>query len=56
LRNGLEGGADENKDGTIAVGKLQGFLAERVPRFAMTMSRKQEPQLTGDANRILVAR
>ena len=52
----LEGEADENKDGTITIGKLQSYLAERVPRFAMTMSRKQEPQLTGDANRVLVAR
>jgi uncharacterized caspase-like protein len=56
LMKGLEGEADENKDGTITIGKLQTYLAERVPRFAMTMSRKQEPQLTGDANRVLVAR
>ena len=56
LMKGLEGEADEDKDGTITIGKLQSYLAERVPRFAMTMSRKQEPQLTGDANRVLVAR
>ena len=56
LMKGLEGEADENKDGTITIGKLQSYLAERVPRFATTMSRKQEPQLTGDANRVLVAR
>ena len=56
LMKGLEGEADENKDGTITIGKLQSYLAERVPRFAMTMSRKQEPQLTGDANRVLVNR
>ena len=56
LMKGLEGEADDNKDGTITIGKLQSYLAERVPRFAMTMSRKQEPQLTGDANRVLVAR
>jgi len=55
LMKGLEGEADENKDGTITIGKLQSYLAERVPRFAMTMSRKQEPQLTGDVNRVLVA-
>jgi hypothetical protein len=53
---GLEGEADDKGDGTITIGKLQIYLAERVPRFAMTMSRKQEPQLTGDANRVLVAR
>jgi hypothetical protein len=56
LMKGLEGEADENKDGTITIGKLQSYLAERVPRFAMTMSRKQEPQLRGDANRVLVNR
>ena len=56
LMKGLEGEADNNGDGTITIGKLQSYLAERVPRFAMTMSRKQEPQLTGDANRVLVAR
>ena len=56
LMKGLEGDADEDKDGTITIGELQNFLAEGVPRVAMTMSRKQEPQLTGDANRILVAR
>jgi len=56
LMKGLEGEAGENSDGTITIGKLQSYLAERVPRFAMTMSRKQEPQLTGDANRVLVAR
>ena len=56
LMKGLEGEADENKDGTITIGKLQSYLSERIPRFAMTMSRKQDPQLTGDANRVLVAR
>ena len=56
LMLGLEGGADENKDGTITIGKLQSYLAERVPRFAMTMSRKQEPQLVGDSARVLVSK
>jgi len=39
LLKGLYGKADENRDGTITVGRLQSYLAERVPRFAMTMSR-----------------
>ena len=56
LMKGLEGEADENRDGTISIGKLQSYLAERVPRFAMTMGRKQEPQLVGDSNRVLVGR
>ncbi len=53
---GLEGKADENKEGTITIGKLQSYVAERIPRFAMTTSRKNEPQLTGDASRVLMAR
>ncbi len=56
LMKGLEGEADQNRDGTVTIGKLQGYLADRVPRFAMTMSRKQEPQMVGDANRVLVGR
>ena len=56
LMKGLEGEADENRDGTISIGKLQSYLAERVPRFAMTMGRKQEPQLVGDSNRVWVGR
>jgi len=56
LMKGLEGDADENKDGIITIGELQNFLAEGVPRIAITMGRKQEPQLTGDASRVLVPR
>jgi len=56
LMKGLEGEADEYRGGTITIGKLQGYLAEKVPRFAMTMGRKQEPQLVGDSNRVLVGR
>ena len=56
LMKGMEGDADENKDGKITVGEMQGYLAEMVPRQAMTMNRKQIPQLTGDANRVLVGR
>lgn len=54
LMKGLEGDAAENKDGTITVGNLQSYLLEKVPRFAMQMSRKQEPQLIGDSTRVLV--
>ena len=53
---GLEGDAAENKDGTITVGNLQNYLSEKVPRFAMQMSRKQEPQLIGDSARVLVSK
>ena len=53
---GLEGDAAENKDGTITVGNLQNYLSEKVPRFAMQMSRKQEPQLIGDGTRVLISK
>ena len=56
VMKGLEGDADENKDGKITVGELQNYLTEMVPRQAMSMSKKQVPQLVGDAERVLVGR
>lgn len=56
VMKGMEGGADFNKDGKITAGELQSYLADAVPRQAMKMNRKQEPQLVGDAERVLVGR
>ena len=56
LMRGMEGDADMNKDGKITLGEMQSYLMENVSRQAATMSRKQEPQLIGDANRVLVFR
>ena len=56
LMKGMEGGADIDKDGKITVGEMHKFLMDNVPRQAMSMNRKQEPQLVGDANRVLVGR
>ncbi len=56
LMRGMEGNADSNRDGKITLGELQGYLAENVSRQAATMNRKQEPQLVGDVNRVLVGR
>jgi len=56
LMKGLEGDAAESKDGTITVGNLQNYLSEKVSRFAMQMSRKQEPQLIGDGTRVLISK
>jgi hypothetical protein len=53
---GMEGDADENKDGKITVGEMQAYLTDMVPRQALVMNRKQVPQLTGDTNRVLVGR
>jgi hypothetical protein len=53
---GMEGDADFNADGKITVGEMQKFLSENVQRQAMSMNRKQEPQLIGDPTRVLVGR
>jgi hypothetical protein len=54
LMKGMEGDADANKDGKITLGEMQAYLVENVGRQAGMMSRKQEPQLIGDAGRVLV--
>ncbi len=56
LMKGMEGEADINKDGKITLGEMQSYLVENVGRQAGMMSRKQEPQLIGDASRVLVGR
>jgi hypothetical protein len=56
LMKGMEGDADLNKDEKITFGEMQSYLTEQVRRQAGMMSRKQEPQLVGDANRVLVGR
>ncbi len=56
LMKGMEGDADINKDGKITAGEMQQYVSEKVQRQAMSMNRKQEPQLIGDANRVLVTR
>jgi hypothetical protein len=56
LMRGIEGEADTNRDGKITLGEMQSYLIENVGRQAAAMSRKQEPQLIGDMNQILVGR
>jgi hypothetical protein len=56
VMKGLEGAADLNGDRKITAGELQTYLAEVVPRQAMKMNRRQEPQFVGDSDRILVVR
>jgi hypothetical protein len=56
LMKGLEGEADENKDGKITVAELQSYIADMVPRQALKMNRRQQPQLVGDTARVLVSR
>ena len=56
LMKGMEGDADQNKDGKITVAEMQDYLTDMVGRKAMGMNRKQQPQLFGDADRVLVGR
>ncbi len=56
LMRGMEGDADTDKDGKITLGEMQSYLVENVGRQAGMMNRKQEPQLIGDADRVLVGR
>ena len=53
---GMEGNADTNKDGKITAGEMQTYLTENVAKQASLANRLQQPQLTGDANRVLVGR
>ena len=56
LMKGMEGDADGNKDGKITAGEMQEYLQDKVSRQAMSMSRKQDTQLVGDANKVLMGR
>ncbi len=56
LMKGMEGDADMDKDGKITLGEMRDYLVEQVGRQAAMMSRKQEPQLIGDASRVFVTR
>ena len=56
LMKGMEGEADANKDGRITLGEMQAYLVENVGRQAGMLSRKQEPQIIGDAARVLVGK
>jgi len=56
LMRGLEGDADQNKDGQISVAEMQAYLTETVTRQAQGMNRTQRPQVIGDQTRMLVGR
>ncbi len=56
LMKGIEGDADLNKDGKITFGEMQEHLTDTVGRQAMSMNRKQQPQLFGGAERVLVGK
>jgi hypothetical protein len=56
LMKGMEGDADLNKDGKITAGEMQEHLTDTVGRQAMSMNRKQQPQLIGNTDRVLVGK
>jgi uncharacterized caspase-like protein len=56
LMRGMEGDADENRDGRITVGEMHGYLKDQVMRQAGAVNRIQIPQLAGDPQRVLVYR
>ena len=56
LMKGMEGDADANRDGKITLGEMLEYLTEQVARQASMVSRKQQPQLLGDANKVLMGR
>ena len=56
LMKGMEGDADLNKDSKITVAEMQEYLTDMVGRQAMGMNRKQQPQLFGDRDRVLIGK
>jgi hypothetical protein len=54
LMKGMEGDADGNQDGKLTSGELHAYLLDKVNRQAAILNRKQQPQLVGDPDRILI--
>ena len=54
LMKGLEGGADANADRAITAGELHAYVLKNVKRQAVRLGREQEPELSGDLDRVLV--
>jgi hypothetical protein len=54
LMKGMEGNADKDQDGKITLGEMQEFLTEMVGRQALSLNRKQQPQVFGSPTKVLV--
>ena len=54
LMKGLEGKADINKDGKIKVKELDEYLQNSVSRSALSMNKKQTPQVVGNLEKVIV--
>ena len=55
MMRGLGGEADNNNDRKITNGELHKFINKNVKKAAALMGRKQNSQLTGDADRVIVS-
>lgn len=56
LMKGLEGDADQNRDGRIGSQELHAYVAERVAREALRRGVRQTPTLSAPADSILAAK
>lgn len=56
LMKGMEGEADGNQDGRLTSGELHAYLLDKVNRQAAILNRKQQPQLVGDPDQILISK
>ena len=52
----MEGDADINNDGQITAGEMQRYVSDKVSRQAMSMNRKQDTQLIGEPNKVLLTK
>jgi len=56
LMKGMEGDADINKDGRITAREMHDYLTDMIGKKALGMNKKQQPQLFGNPERVLVSR
>jgi hypothetical protein len=54
LMKGMEGDADHNSDREVTVGELHSYVRSNVQRQAIRLGREQTPELSGDAEKVLV--
>ena len=54
LMKGLEGKADINRDGKSTVKELDKYLQNNVSRSALSMNKRQTPQVVGNLEMIIV--
>ncbi|WP_440936791.1 caspase family protein [Candidatus Pelagibacter sp.] len=55
LMEGLSGNADSDNDKNITLGELYSYLSEKVKDKSSKLGRQQNPQLSGDKDKVLVS-